>query len=211
MEDVLDLYAEVASSPPDPRRPLVCFDERPLVLHEDAHPGQPLAPGQRAREDYEYIRRGTGVCLLSFAPAEGWRYVEVTEHRAAGDFARAMRHLCDEVYPEAERIRVVLDNLSTHSLAALYQSFPPAEARRLARKLEFHFTPKHASWLNMAELELSILSRQCLARRLATLTRAGEEVAAWERERNRAGARVHWRFTTEDARVKLARLYPNLA
>lgn len=211
MEDVLDLYAEVASRPPDPLRPLVCFDERPMVLHEDAHPGQPCAPGQRAREDYEYVRRGTCVCLLSFAPAEGWRHVEVSEHRAAGDFAHAMRRLCEETYPEATCIRVVLDNLSTHSAAALYQTFAPAEARRLAKKLEFHYTPKHASWLNMAELELSILSRQCLSRRLGSRDRAREEVAAWEAQRNQAGARVHWRFTTEDARVKLARFYPNLA
>ena len=211
MEDVLDLYAEVASAPPDPLRPLVCFDERPVVLHEDAHPGQACAPGQRAREDYEYVRRGTCVCLLSFAPAEGWRHVEVSEHRAAGDFAHAMRRLCDEVYPQAHCIRVVLDNLSTHSAAALYQTFAPAEARRLARKLEFHFTPKHASWLNMAELELSVLSRQCLSRRLGSQDRAREEVAAWQAQRNQARARVYWRFTTEDARVKLARLYPNLA
>ena len=211
MEDVLDLYAEIAAAPPDPARPLVCFDERPVVLHEDAQPSQPCVPGKRAREDYEYIRRGTCVCLLSFAPAEGWRHVQVSEHRAAGDFAHAMRHLCDEVYPEAERIRVVLDNLSTHSAAALYQTFPPAEARRLARKIEFHFTPKHASWLNMAELELSILTRQCLSRRLGSLQRVGEEVAAWEGSRNQAQARVHWRFTTQDARVKLERLNPKLA
>lgn len=211
MEDVLDLYAEAASAPADPARPLVCFDERPIVLHEDAQPGQPCAPGRVAREDYEYVRRGTCVCLLSFAPAQGWRHAEVREHRAAGDFALAMRHLCDEVYPEAECIRVVLDNLSTHTAAALYQTFPPAEARRLARKLEFHYTPKHASWLNMAEIELSVLSRQCLSRRLGSRERVAEEVGTWEAQRNQARARVHWRFTVQDARVKLARLYPNFA
>jgi transposase len=211
MEDVLDLYAEVAAAPPDPECPLVCFDERPVVLHEDAHPGQPCAPGRRAREDYEYVRRGTCVCLLSFAPAEGWRHVEVSEHRAAGDFAHAMRRLCDETYPEAVRVRVVLDNLSTHSAAALYQTFAPAEARRLAKKLEFHYTPKHASWLNMAEIELAVLSRQCLARRIGSRERVAEEVAAWQAVRNQARARVHWRFTTQDARVKLVRLYPNYA
>lgn len=157
------------------------------------------------------MRRGTCVCLLSFDPASGWRHVDVSEHRAAGDFAHAMRRLCDQTYPDAERIRVVLDNLSTHSAAALYQIFPPAEARRLAKKLEFHFTPKHASWLNMAEIELAVLSRQCLSRRLGSRERVAQEVAAWEDVRNEAKARVHWRFTTADARVKLVRLYPERA
>jgi hypothetical protein len=158
MEDVLDLYAEVAAAVADSGAPLVCFDERPVVLHDDAHPGQSCAPGYIAREDYEYVRRGTCVCLLSFAPAEGWRHVEVTEQRAAGNFARAMRHLADEVYPSASRIRVVQDNLSTHTPAAFYQTFPPEEARRLATRLELHYRPKHATWLNMAGCSHSVLS-----------------------------------------------------
>lgn len=213
MEDVLDLYAEAASTP-DPRRPLVCFDERPVVLRADAHPDQPCTPGPHghpARIDYEYVRQGTGCCLLSFAPFDGWRHVTVAAHRANADFAHAMRHLVDEVYPDAVVIRVVLDNLSTHTAAALYQTFPPAEARRIAQKLEFHYTPKHASWLNMAELELAVLVRQCLDRRLPTLEAVTREVAAWESPRNDAEIGVIWRFTIADARVKLARLYPQIA
>jgi hypothetical protein len=210
MEDVLDLYAEAASTP-DATRPVVCFDERPMLLRADAHPGAPCAPGLPARVDYEYVRHGTACCLVAFAPHDGWRHVTVAAHRANADFAHAMRHLADECYPNATCIRVVLDNLSTHTTAALYQTFPPAEARRLAQKLEFHYTPKHASWLNMAELELAVLARQCLARRLPTLDAVADEVAAWERHRNVAEARVTWRFTTADARTKLARLYPKLS
>lgn len=210
MEDVLDLYVEAATSP-DPRRPLVCFDERPVVLHADAHPGAPCAPGRPARVDYEYVREGTGCCLLALAPFDGWRHVTVAAHRANADFAHAMRRLVDEDYPDAEVIRVVLDNLSTHTAAALYQTFPPAAAWRIARKLEFHYTPTHASWLNIAELELAVLVRQCLDRRLPTLEAVASEVRAWEIARNHAEIRVTWRFTTDDARVKLARLYPQIA
>lgn len=210
MEDVLDLYAEAAAAP-DPARPLVCFDERPLALHADAHPGQPCAPGQPAREDYEYVRQGTCCCLLSFAPFHGWRHVVVSAHRAHADFAHAMRRLADEDFPDAVVIRVVLDNLSTHTTAALYQTFAPAEARRIAARLEFHYTPKHASWLNIAELELAVLARQCLARRLAAEADVAREVAAWEHRRNHAEAGATWRFTTADARTKLARLYPEIA
>lgn len=210
MEDVLELYAEAATAP-DPARPLICFDEQPLVLRADAHPGEPCAPGQPARVDYEYKRQGTACCLLSFAPFDGWRHVTVSEHRANPDFARAMQRLVDVDFPDATCIRVVLDNLSTHSAAALYQTFPPAEARRIAQRLEFHYTPKHASWLNIAELELSVLTRQCLRRRLPDLPTAAREVAAWESERNHAEVGVTWRFTTADARRKLARLYPELS
>ena len=210
MEDVLDLYAEAAATP-DPARPLVCFDEQPLVLRADAHPGQPCAPGRPARVDYEYRRQGTACCLLSFAPFDGWRHVTVSAQRANPDFARAMQRLVDVDFPDATCIRVVLDNLSTHSTAALYQTFPPAEARRIARRLEFHYTPKHASWLNMAELELAVFTRQCLRRRLPDLPTVACEVAAWERERNHAAVGVTWRFTTADARRKLARLYPELS
>lgn len=209
MEDVLDLYAEAATAP-NAERPLVCFDERPMLLRADAHPGAPCAPGQPARVDYEYVRHGTACCLVAFAPHDGWRHVTVAAHRANTDFAYAMRHLADECYPDATCIRVVLDNLSTHTAAALYQTFAPAEARRLAAKLEFHYTPKHASWLNMAELELAVLARQCLDRRLPTLDAVAGEVAAWEHRRNRDEIGVTWRFTTADARTKLARLYPKL-
>ena len=207
---MLDLYAEAARAP-DPARPLVCFDERPMALHADAHPGAPCAPGKPARVDYEYVRQGTCCCLLAFAPFDGWRHVTVSEHRANADFAHAMRHLADRCYPDAAVIGVVLDNLSTHSAAALYQTFAPDEARRLATKLEFHYTPTHASWLNMAELELAVLARQCLDRRLPTLDVVTREVAAWEHRRNHAEAGVSWRFTTGDARTKLARLYPQIA
>lgn len=209
MEDVLDLYAEAAAAP-DAARPVVCFDERPMLLRADAHPGQPCAPGKPARVDYEYVRQGTACCLIAFAPHDGWRHVTVAAHRANADFAHAMRHLADVCYPDATCVRVVLDNLSTHTAAALYQTFAPAEARRLAAKLEFHYTPKHASWLNMAELELAVLARQCLDRRLPTVGAVADEVAAWECRRNLAEVGVTWRFTTAEARTKLARLYPKL-
>ena len=213
MEDVLDLYAEAATAP-NAERPLVCFDEQPFTLRADAHPGAPCAPGPHghpARVDYEYVRQGTACCLLSFAPFDGWRHVTVSAHRANADFARAMQHLVDIDFPDATCIRVVLDNLSTHTAAALYQTFPPAEARRIAAKLEFHYTPKHASWLNVAELELAVLTRQCLGRRLPTQDHLAREIAAWEYRRNVTEARVTWRFSTADARTKLARLYPQLA
>jgi hypothetical protein len=216
MEDVLDLYAEAAAAPDAARRerPLVCFDEQPLVLRADAHPGQPCTPGEHGhptRVDYEYVRQGTACCLLAFAPFDGWRHVTVAEHRANADFAHAMRRLVDVDFPDAVVIRIVLDNLSTHSAAALYQTFPPAEARRIAAKLEFHYTPLHASWLNIAELELAVLTRQCLDRRLPTRDAVAHEVAAWERERNWDAAGVTWRFTIAAARLKLARLYPEIA
>lgn len=210
MEDVLDLYAE-GTVAPDPTQPIICFDEQPVVLRADAYPGAPCAPGHPAHVDYEYVRQGTACCLLSFAPFHGWRHVTVSAHRANADFAHAMRRLVDVDFPDAVTIRVVLDNLSTHTAAALYQTFPPAEARRIAAKLEFHYTPKHASWLNMAELELAVLTRQCLDRRLPTQDVVAREVAAWQQRRNDAEAGVTWRFTTADARTKLARLYPKLS
>ncbi len=213
MEDVLDLYQEVATAP-DPARPVVCVDERPMVLHADAHPPQPAVPGPDGhprRIDYEYVRQGGANCFLCFAPGEAWRHVEVTAQRTNADFARLMRWLVEERYPDAPVVRVVLDNLSTHTPAALYQTFAPEDARRLAQRLEFHYTPKHASWLNMAELELAVLARQCLARRLATQADVARECAAWEAARNAAGVGVTWRFTTRDARTTLARLYPQIA
>ena len=177
-------------------------------LLADKRAPQPMASGRPARVDYEYRRQGPANLFLCFEPLAGWRHVEVTAHRTNQDFAEQMRALVDVHYPEAPVIAVVLDNLSTHSPAALYQTFPPAEARRLVKRLEFHYTPKHGSWLNMAELEFAILSRQCLHRRLPDQRTLREEIAAWEAERNKARATAQWRFTTAQARTKLRRLYP---
>ncbi len=204
MEDVLDLYAEPYAAD----RPVVCFDERPFPLLAETRSPQPVARGRPARVDYEYRRQGTANLFLYFEPLAGWRHVEVTQRRTNQDFARQMRALVDVHYPKAPVIAVVLDNLSTHSPAALYQTFLPPEARRLAKRLAFHYTPKHGSWLNMAELEFAILSRQCLHRRLPNQTILCNEIAAWEADRNRARAKAHWHFTTVQARSKLRRLYP---
>lgn len=206
MEDVLDLYAEA----PDPERPLVCFDEKPVQLLSDVRPPEPCAPGRAAREDYEYKREGTCNVFLSFAPHLGWRHAEVTERRTALDVAHQLRRLVDVDFPDAVAIRLVWDNLNVHTTAVLYEAFAPAEARRIARKLELHPTPKHGSWLNMDELELSVLERQCLARRLPTREAVAAAAAAWEAERNAAHVKVTWRFTTDAARHRLARLYPAL-
>jgi len=203
MEDVLDLYQE----PFDPLRPVVCFDERPYQLVGEVRTPVPAAPGRRLRFDYEYRRRGTVNLFLLFQPLAGWRHVEVTERRTNADFAHQMKALVDVHFPQAERIRVVLDNLSSHSGAALYETFEPAEARRLVCKLEFHYTPKHGSWLNMAEMELSVLGRQCLDRRIPSPERLRSEIAAWEKTRNEQRAQVTWRFTVPNARAKLHRLY----
>ena len=205
MEDVLDLYAEA----PDPKRPVVCFDESPIQLIGEVRQPIPAEPGQLERYDCEYRRNGT-VNLFVFLDAHRpWRKVKVTERRAAEDFAQCMRELVDVHYPEAERIRVVLDNLSTHSAGALYEAFPPAEARRMLRRLEFHYTPKHASWLNMVEIEIGVLRGQCLDRRIDEPDRLVREIAAWERQRNAAGARIKWMFTTDKARAKMGRAYPD--
>jgi transposase len=204
MEDLLDLYAE----PYDPRRPVVCLDERPYALLGDVQDPLPMGPGQPQRVDYEYERHGSCNLFLVFQPLQGWRQVSVTERRTSEEFAWQIKRLVDEAFPEAEVIRVVLDNLNTHTPAALYQTFPPEEARRLTRKLEFHYTPKHASWLNMVEIEFSILARQCLNRRLPEREEVQREVQAWAEARNAARATVEWRFTTADARLKFHRLYP---
>jgi transposase len=207
MEDVLDLYAE----PPDAKRPVVCFDESPTQLIGEARQPLPAAPGKPLRYDCEYRRNGT-VNLFVFLDAHRpWRTVKVTHSRAARDFAECMRDLVDTHYPQAELIRVVLDNLSTHSPGALYEAFPAPEAHRLLRRLEFHYTPKHASWLNMVEIEIGVLRGQCLDRRIDDRDRMCAEIAAWERQRNAAGARIKWMFTTERARTKLARAYPDTA
>lgn len=204
MEDILDLYAEAS----DPTRPVVCFDESPVQLIGDVRQPIPAAPGQLERYDYEYKRNGTAnlfVCLDAHRP---WRKVKVTERRTAEDFAICMRELTDVDFPEAERIRVVLDNLSTHTPGALYQAFPACEARRVLQRLEFHYTPKHASWLNMVEIEISVMNSQCLDRRIDSRERLAFELDAWQRKRNASRARINWMFATENARAKMARAYP---
>jgi hypothetical protein len=204
MEDVLELYAE----PLDPSRPVVCFDEASKELRGDVVPPIPPAPGIPAKQDYEYTRHGTANLFVIVEPLAGRRHVTVTERRTIPDFASQMKYLCDAMYPEAEVIRVVLDNLNTHTLGSLFATYPPEEAWRLARRLEFHYTPKHASWLNMAELELSVLSRQCLDRRLASRQAVASEVEPWAEARNRAGVKLKWSFRVADARIKLTHLYP---
>ncbi len=204
MEDVLELYGE----PCDPKRPVICFDESPTQLIGEVRSPIPAEPGQRERYDFEYRRNGT-VNLFVFLDAHRpWRKVKVTDRRTAADFAACMCELTDIHFPEAEKIHVVLDNLSTHSAAALYSAFPAAEARRVLRRLEFHYTPKHASWLNMVEIEIGVLRSQCLSRRIATRERLVFEIAAWERQRNHGQARINWMFTIDKARSKMARAYP---
>ncbi len=204
MEDVLDLYEE----PYDPKRPVVCFDEMPYQMVAEKRTPVPAKPGRVARHDYEYERRGMVNVFAFFEPKAGWRHVDVTERRTAVDFAHAMRRLAEEHYPEARKVRVVLDNLNTHTPASLYKAFEPEEARLMLRRLEFHHTPKHASWLNQVEIELSVLSRQCLSRRIPDEGTLKRESGAWERKRNEEEATVDWRFTAPDAREKLKRLYP---
>jgi transposase len=204
MEDVLDLYAEE----PDPKRPVICFDESPTQLIGEVRQPIPAEPGQLERYDCEYKRNGTANLFVFLDVHRPWRKVKVTENRAAVDFAACMRDLADVHFPKAERIRVVLDNLSTHSAGALYQVFPPYEARRLLRRLEFHYVPKHASWLNMVEIEIGVLRGQCLDRRIASQKQLVSEIAAWERQRNASKARIKWMFTTEKARTKMRRAYP---
>jgi hypothetical protein len=204
MEDVLELYAE----PYDPQRPTVCFDETSTQLIAERRTPLPARPGRPARYDYEYRRNGTRNLFMLCEPLRGWRHVVVTEQRTMEDFAHQMRWLAEEAYPEAGRIRVVLDNLNTHRPASLYETFQPAEARRILKRLEFHYTPRHGSWLNMAEIELSVFSRQCLGRRIPDQATLLREAAALERQRNEAHATITWRFTTADARTTLHHLYP---
>ncbi len=204
MEDVLDLYAEA----PDPKRPVVCFDESPTQLIGEVRQPIPAEPGRLQRYDYEYRRNGTVNLFIFLDAHRSWRRVKVTERRTADDFALCMRELSDIHFPEAERIRVVLDNLSTHSPGALYAAFPASEARRILRRLEFHYTPKHASWLNMVEIEIGVLKSQCLDRRIDNRNRLVAELAAWQCRRNQNGTRINWMFSTEKARAKMARAYP---
>jgi transposase len=207
MEDVLDLYAEA----PDPKRPVVCFDESPTQLIGEVRLPIPAAPGQLERYDCEYRRNGTANLFVFLDVHRPWRNVKVTDRRTARDFAQCMRDLVDLHYPQADLIRVVLDNLSTHSPGALYEAFPAPEAHRILRRLEFHYTPKHASWLNMVEIEIGVLRSQCLDRRIADRKALETEIGAWQKRRNAAEARIRWMFTTQSARTKLLRAYPEPA
>lgn len=206
MEDVLDVYTR----PYDPTRPQVCLDEASRQLLGEVTPPRPVAPGVPAREDYEYERAGVCTLFVVCEPLVGRRHVTVSDRRTRLDYAEVIRYLIDVLYPDAEQVVLVQDNLNTHTPASLYEAFAPAEAKRLADKLEIHYTPKHGSWLNMAEIELSVLARQCLDRRIPDPTILAQEVAAWEGQRNAAQCRVDWRFTTRDARIKLKRLYPSI-
>lgn len=206
MEDVLDVYHR----PRDPACPLVCLDETSKQLIEETRVPIPAKPGRPKRIDYEYERNGTANIFMLFAPLEGWRHVEITDRHAAVDYARLLKDVADRWFPNAAKIVLIQDNLSTHKPASLYEAFPPAEARRLVERFEWHYTPKHGSWLNMAETELGILSSQCLDRRIPSKESLIEEAAAWEAARNTHHAKADWQFTTADARVKLKRLYPSL-
>ena len=209
MEDVLDVYTR----PIDASRPLVCLDETSKQLITETRPCRPCRPGRVKRIDPEYRRNGTASVFMMTAPLEGKRHVRVREHRKREDFAEMIRELCDELYPDAERIVLVppgVDQLNTHNTASLYQAFEPAQAKRLADKLEIHHTPKHGSWLNMAEIELSVLSRQCLDDYFETREQLAGEIAQWERPRNEQRMGIDWRFTTADARIKLRKLYPSM-
>ena len=204
METVLSVYTR----PHDGNRPLVCLDEAAKQLTAETRAPMAMAPGQPARQDYEYKRNGTASVFMLFAPLEGWRHVSVTAHRAAIDYAHVLKALSDVHFPRAEAIILVQDNLNTHTPASLYRAFPPAEARRIADRFEWHYTPKHGSWLNMAEAELSVLARQCLNRRIPDIETLEEHVVAWLQRRNKHHVKADWRFTTENARIKLKNLYP---
>ena len=204
MEDVLEVYQR----PYDSKRPQVCFDESSKQLVGEVTPAILPQPGQPARQDYEYVRNGTANLFMFSEPLQGRREVKVTDQRTKLDFALAIRDLVDGYYPQAERIVLVMDNLNTHKVASLYDAFPPEEARRLINKLEIHYTPKHGSWLDMAEIELGILNRQCLNRRIPDQSTLKNQIVAWVSQRNAACRKINWRFTTKDARIKLKRLYP---
>jgi hypothetical protein len=205
MEDVLAVYRR----PRDPKRPLVCLDEASKQLIRETRTPIPMKPGQPARHDYEYERNGTANIFMMFAPLEGWRHAKVTEHRTSIDYAQALKDLADIHFADAEKIVLVNDNLNTHKPASLYEAFPADEARRLVERFEWHYTPKHASWLDMAESELSVLSSQCLDRRIPDRQTLIDETAAWNADRNKHHAKADWQFTTADARVKLKQLYPS--
>jgi transposase len=205
LEDVLEVYHR----PFDERRPLVCVDEVPVQLVGETRLPLPAAPGRPQRYDYEYVRNGTANLFLAFEPLVGWRAVEVTQRRTARDFAEFLRWLVEELHADARKVVLVTDNLNTHAPGCLYEAFAPARARAIAERLEWHYTPKHGSWLNMAEIELAALSKQCLGRRIASVEELEREVSAWQQERNERGVEARWQFTTAKARVKLHRLYPS--
>ena len=205
MEDVLDLYAR----PEDPRRPVVCVDETSKQHLQEMRPPLPVMPGKPYRYDPEYKRNGVSNLFMIFAPLFGFRHVEVTDQRRSIDFAHICRDIVDVHFPDAEKILLVCDNLNTHKPGSLYKAFDTQEAERIAEKLQFHYTPKHGSWLNMAEIEFSVLRRQCLCRRIPDQQTLTREVQAWQNRRNQQRATVHWRFTTDDARIKLKKLYPS--
>ena len=204
MEAVLEVYQR----PEDARFPVVAMDERPVQLLEHLRSPIPMKPGRIARIDYEYKRKGSVSAFLFTAPFQGWRRVSIRERRTSIDWAEEVKHLLDEVYPEAERVTLVCDNLNTHKIKSLFKAFPAEEARRLAARLEIVYTPKHGSWLNIAEIELSVFSRQCLNRRIPDIEMLRSEAEAWQTHRNQTANKVNWRFTTQDARIKLKRLYP---
>lgn len=206
MEDVLDIY----HLPYDPKYPQVCMDEASKQLVSEVIQPIPASPGQIERYDYEYERQGVANLFILFEPLSGWRQIKITERRTKQDWALLMKELVDVHYPEAEKIRLVMDNLNTHMPSSLYETFQPAEAKRILDKLEIHHTPKHGSWLNMAEIELSVLSRQCLDRRIGDLQTLSHEVIAWQEDRNLKAAKMVWRFSTADARIKLKKLYPSI-
>ena len=204
MEDVLEVYQR----PHDPQRPVVCLDETSKQLIKETRAPIPVRPGRKARHDYEYERNGVANLFMMFAPLEGWRHVEVTDRHAAVDYAHVLRDLSDKHFPNAAKIVLVQDNLSTHTPASLYAAFPAVEARRLVERFEWHYTPKHGSWLDMAESELAVLATQCLDRRISDRATLIREVAAWQENRNKHQVKADWQFTTSDARVKLKSLYP---
>jgi transposase len=206
MEEVLDLYKK----PYNPKRPLLCFDERPKQLISEMRKPIPARLGRAARYDYEYRRNGVANLFMMFEPLMGKRRVKVTNRRTKKDFAECMRQLVDDIYPQAERIILVMDNLNIHKKASLYEAFEPAEAKRIADELDIHYTPKHGSWLNVAEIEMSVMSRQCLGERMDNVQQLAKKVLLWQRHRNCKEVKVDWRFTTDDARIKLKKLYPSI-
>lgn len=206
MEDILDVY----EMPYDSSVPVVCMDEKPYQLLGEAREALPMRPGDLQKIDSEYKRNGTASIFVFIEPLGGIRHVSVREHRTAKDWAEEIRYLTDVSYPDKEKIILVMDNLNTHAIASLYKTFPAAEARRIARKLEIHYTPKHGSWLNIAEIEINVMTRQCLSRRIADIEKLRPELQAWENDRNNAEARINWQFTTDNARIKLTSLYPKI-
>lgn len=207
MEDVLDVY----ELPYDPMYPVVCMDEKPYQLLDDVRQPLPVRPGDNQKTDSEYKRNGTCSIVAFVEPLGGRHHVSVHEHRTAIDWAMGIKYLSDEMFPDAKKIILVMDNLNTHKAASLYKAFPPSEARRIIKRLEIHYTPKHGSWLDMAEIELNVMTRQCLSRRISTLDKLKCELSAWEMERNRDTAKIQWHFQTGDAREKLISLYPTLS